>query len=93
METSNVLNVISTLMNVIVAVLAAVPCGFGLGVIAAYLLTMGEIGQLPMITAPIGMVSCVLYAILPIGEVGEAPERPACGRGWRDALALLASLA
>ena len=55
-------------MNVIVAVLAAVPCGFGLGVIAAHVLTMGEIGQLPAFTAPIGIVLCLLYAILPIGS-------------------------
>jgi hypothetical protein len=93
METSNVLNVISTLMNVIVAVLAAIPCGFGLGVIAAYLLTMGEIGQLPMITAPIGMVSCVLYAILPIGKPAKRRNVLLAGAGGVLLLSLVASLA
>ena len=36
------MNVLGTISNVIVAVLAAVPCGFGLGVIVAYVLTLGR---------------------------------------------------
>ncbi len=80
-------------MNVFVAILAAVPCGFGLGVIAAYVLTMGQIGQLPIITAPIGMVVCLLYAILPIGESKTRRNVLLTGLGGVLLLAFLASIA
>src|SRR5262245_46777847 len=48
------------------AVLAAMPCGYGLGVVAAYLLTGGpDIGQMPLVTVPLALLVTGAFAVLP----------------------------
>jgi hypothetical protein len=50
----------------IAAVLAALPCGYCFGVVAAFLLAGGpDVGQMPLLTAPLGMLGASLFALLP----------------------------
>ena len=50
----------------IAAVLAALPCGYCFGVVAAFLIAGGpNIGQAPLLTVPVGMLVAVLFALLP----------------------------
>ena len=49
------------------AVLAALPCGYCFGVVAAFLMAGGpNIGQAPLLTVPLGMLVAILFAILPL---------------------------
>lgn len=50
------------------AVVAAFPFGWGLGVVAAYLIAGSEVGQLPALTVPLGIATALLFAVLPIGK-------------------------
>jgi hypothetical protein len=51
------------------AVLAALPCGYCLGVVAAFLLAGGpDIGQAPLLTIPLGVLIAIAFALLPILE-------------------------
>jgi hypothetical protein len=48
------------------AVLAALPCGYCFGVVAAFLLAGGpNVGQAPLWTVPLGLLLAVLFALLP----------------------------
>lgn len=48
------------------AVLAALPCGYCFGVVAAFLLAGGpDIGQAPLLTVPLGLFVAILFAVLP----------------------------
>jgi hypothetical protein len=51
----------------IAAVLAALPCGYCFGVVAAFLMAGGpDVGQVPLLTVPVGMLVAVLFALLPM---------------------------
>jgi hypothetical protein len=51
------------------AVLAALPCGYCFGVVAAYLLVGGpEIGLAPLFTVPLGVLAALAFALLPFVE-------------------------
>ncbi len=47
------------------AVLAAIPVGYGLGVLAAWLIAGYNFGQLPLITVPLGIVASIIFALVP----------------------------
>jgi hypothetical protein len=44
------------------AVLMALPFGWGVGVLAAYLLAGSNFGQLPVATVPIGIIAALAFA-------------------------------
>jgi hypothetical protein len=49
------------------AVLAALPCGYCFGVVAAFLMAGGpNIGHAPLLTVPLAMLVAVLFALLPL---------------------------
>jgi hypothetical protein len=49
------------------AVLAALPCGYCFGVVAAFLMAGGpNIGQAPLLTVPLAMLVAILFALLPL---------------------------
>ena len=47
------------------AVIAAFPCGWGVGVILAYLIAGKDFGQLPALTVPLGLVGAIAFALWP----------------------------
>jgi hypothetical protein len=47
------------------ALVAALPCGWGLGVIAAQLISGPDIGVLPAATIPFGILAAMWFALLP----------------------------
>jgi hypothetical protein len=48
------------------AVLAALPCGYCFGIVAAYLLAGGpNIGLAPLWTVPVGLVAAIAFALQP----------------------------
>jgi len=50
----------------VAAVLAALPCGYCFGVVAAFLLAGGpNIGHAPLVTVPLSMAVATLFALLP----------------------------
>jgi hypothetical protein len=50
----------------VAAVLAALPCGYCFGIVAAFLMAGGpDIGQGPLLTVPVGILLAVLFALLP----------------------------
>ena len=55
---------------VIAAVIAALPFGWGLGVVVAYLVAGPNFGQLPILTVPIGLIVSIAFALLPILTAG-----------------------
>ena len=50
------------------AVVMALPFGWGIGVLVAYLLAGPDFGQLPIATVPIGIVGAVVFALSPALE-------------------------
>jgi hypothetical protein len=50
---------------VVAAVVMAVPFGWGLGVLAAYLIAGPNFGQLPAATVPIGIVASIAFVLIP----------------------------
>jgi hypothetical protein len=50
------------------AVVMALPFGWGLGVMAAYLVAGKDFGQLPIMTVPLGLIAAIAFAVLPIVE-------------------------
>jgi hypothetical protein len=51
---------------ILAAVLAALPCGYCFGIVAAFLMAGGpDIGRAPLLTVPVGMLAAVLFALLP----------------------------
>jgi hypothetical protein len=59
-------------MIIAAAVLAALPFGWGLGVMAAYLLAGPDFGQLPALTVPLAIIAAIVFALSP---VLSAPKR------------------
>jgi len=53
------------------AVVAALPFGWGLGVLVAYLIAGPNFGQLPVLTVPISLVVSVAFALLPVLSPGK----------------------
>lgn len=53
-------------MNTFWAILAALPFGWGIGLVAARMLVPGDVGQLPAVTIPVAIVSGLIFAILPL---------------------------
>jgi hypothetical protein len=52
-------------VTVAAAAVLALPCGWGLGVLAAYSLGGKNFGQLPAATVPIGIVAALAFALWP----------------------------
>jgi hypothetical protein len=50
----------------VAAVIAALPCGYGSGVVAAYLLSGGpDIGRAPLLTVPLALLVTSVFGLLP----------------------------
>jgi len=50
-------------------VLAALPCGYCFGVVAAFMLAGGpELGQAPLLTVPLAVLAAIGFALLPLLE-------------------------
>jgi len=45
------------------AVLAAIPFGWGLGVLAAFLILGGDFGQLPALTVPVCIIASIIFVL------------------------------
>src|SRR5207247_3335998 len=56
---------------VTVAVIAAFPFGWDLGVVAAYLLAGSDFGQLPALTVPLGIAAAIIFALLPAAQCAK----------------------
>jgi hypothetical protein len=56
---------------VIASVVAAFPFGWGLGVLAAYLIAGRDFGQLPALTVPLGIVAALVFALSPWLSAGK----------------------
>jgi len=51
------------------AVLAALPCGYCFGIVAAVLLAGGpNVGDAPLLTVPLGVLAATVFALLPFVE-------------------------
>ncbi|MGH8504657.1 MAG: hypothetical protein ACRETM_01675 [Stenotrophobium sp.] len=48
------------------AVVVALPCGWGLGIVAATCMAGSDFGQLPAVTVPLGIVAALVFALSPI---------------------------
>ena len=57
-------------LTVAAAVLLAIPFGWGLGVLAAYVVAGKEFGQLPMATVPLGIIGSIAFALWPSIRAG-----------------------
>jgi hypothetical protein len=57
---------IPTWVMVIASVLAALPFGWGLGVVASYLIAGNDFGQLPAITVPLCIIAAIAFALSPL---------------------------
>jgi uncharacterized membrane protein len=53
-------------VTILWAALAALPFGWGIGLLAARILMGGDVGQMPALTIPIAMVGGVIFAVLPL---------------------------
>ena len=62
---------IPTWALVVAAVLAALPFGWGLGVVASYLIAGNDFGQLPALTVPLCMIAAVSFALSPLLTPGK----------------------
>ena len=47
------------------AVLAALPFGWGLGLVAAYAIAGKDVGQLPALTTSLGVIAALVLAVWP----------------------------
>jgi hypothetical protein len=68
------------------AVIAALPFGWGLAVLAAYLLTAGRIGQLPALTVPLAIIGSIAFTLsrslspgMPLTSFSSGPQ---CSCFW-----------
>lgn len=52
-------------LMVAAAVVMALPFGWGLGVLVAYLIAGSDFGQLPAATVPLGIVAALVFALCP----------------------------
>lgn len=51
------------------AVFAALPCGYGFGIVAAYLLAGGpQVGYMPLLTVPLAFLVSAVAALAPVFE-------------------------
>jgi hypothetical protein len=50
---------------VTMAVLLALPAGWGLGVVLAYAIAGPDFGQLPALTVPISVIATIVFALSP----------------------------
>jgi hypothetical protein len=50
------------------SVVMAFPFGWGLGVLAAYIVGGKDFGQLPVATVPLGIVAAIVFAVSPSVE-------------------------
>ena len=50
---------------IIAAVILALPFGWGLGVVAAYLIAGSNFGQMPIVTVPLAIVASIVFALVP----------------------------
>jgi hypothetical protein len=51
------------------AVFAALPCGYGFGIVAAYLLAGGsQVGHIPLLTVPLALLVSAVSALAPVFE-------------------------
>lgn len=48
------------------AALAALPFGWGVGLLVACLLMPGDVGQMPAVTIPIAIAGGLIFALLPL---------------------------
>jgi anti-sigma factor RsiW len=64
-QEKNVTARIPSWILVIGAVIFAIPFGWGLGVLAAYLIAGSNFGQLPLMTVPLGIAAAVAFAAVP----------------------------
>jgi hypothetical protein len=78
----------------VAAVLAAVPCGYASGVVAAYLLAGGpNIGWAPLVTVPLALLATVAFALLPVLEAEVRFMMAAIGAITATSLFLMVRLA
>lgn len=56
---------ISSAIFVVAAVLLALPFGWGLGVVLAYMIAGSDFGQLPAGTVPLSIVASIAFALSP----------------------------
>jgi hypothetical protein len=54
---------VRNLVLILACCFLAIPAGSTVGLIVAALLTFGEIGQLPMLTVPAGIVAALVFAL------------------------------
>jgi hypothetical protein len=57
--------VIPRWVTVALAIVAAIPFGWGLGVVVAYLLLGPEFGVFPALTIPLCSVVAIVFAVMP----------------------------
>jgi hypothetical protein len=50
---------------IIAAVILALPFGWGLGVIIAYLIAGPNFGQMPIVTVPLAIAASIVFALVP----------------------------
>jgi hypothetical protein len=50
---------------IIAPVILALPFGWGLGVIIAYLIAEPNFGQLPIVTVPLAIAASIVFALVP----------------------------
>jgi hypothetical protein len=51
--------------------LFVLPFGYMIGLFAAIVLSAGAVGQLPMLTIPLGILGAIVFALLPLVPVGQ----------------------
>jgi hypothetical protein len=52
-------------LKTLFALLAALPFGWGLGLVVARILMPADIGQMPALTIPVGIVIGLVFALIP----------------------------
>jgi len=53
------------------AVVAALPFGWGLGLVAALVIAGKDFGQLPIMTVPLGILAALVFALWPSVKPGK----------------------
>ena len=56
---------VPTWLIVAAAVVLALPFGWGLGLVAAYIVAGKNFGQLPAVTVPLGILAALAFAVWP----------------------------
>ena len=55
----------------VVAILVAIPFGWMLGALLAYLIAGPNFGQLPILTVPVGLAAGIAFALVPTLTTGK----------------------